>query len=109
MLLLLIDIISSHVPYNVMRWVPDIMHCIGLDSQGLRLHETLLFNQNFDRRQNIAGHKGPHSRFMKPGCKFFSSTTNLASSYDSAATTGQLEQLSIFVSIGHCSLHLARF
>lgn len=55
---------STSVPYNVLRWVPDIMHCIGLDTKGLRLHDTLLLNKNFDSRQNVAGHKRPHSRFV---------------------------------------------
>ena len=56
-----------HVPYNVLRWAPDIMHSIDSNTERLRLHETLLLARHFDSRQNLAGHKGPHSRSMRPG------------------------------------------
>ena len=80
----------NHIPYNVLRWVPDVMQSLKLSNEDLQFHSTLLLDHNFDTKQNVAGHKGPHSRFMRPGCKHFPSSSLSSNILDQVQSSDQL-------------------
>ena len=73
------------------------MQSLQLSYQDLQLHSTLL-DHNFDTKQSVAGHKRPHSRYMKSGSKYFPHySSSLRDEKPEADRLSQRDQLCLFI------------